>query len=86
MIEAIIKRIPSPKEADPNKPLEGLIFDSYFDNYRGVVIYTRIFNGEVKVGDEIYFMQTKKTYTVTELGVKNPQEEKREKLSAGEVG
>lgn len=86
VIEAIIKRIPSPKEADPNKPLEGLIFDSYFDNYRGVVIYTRIFNGEVKVGDEIYFMQTKKTYTVTELGVKNPQEEKREKLSAGEVG
>lgn len=86
VIEAIIERIPSPKEADPNKPLEGLIFDSYFDNYRGVVIYTRIFNGEVKVGDEIYFMQTKKTYTVTELGVKNPQEEKREKLSAGEVG
>lgn len=86
VIEAIIERIPSPKEAEPNKPLEGLIFDSYFDNYRGVVIYTRIFNGEVKVGDEIYFMQTKKTYTVTELGVKNPQEEKREKLSAGEVG
>ncbi|MDP4042677.1 translation elongation factor 4 [Mycoplasmopsis arginini] len=86
VIEAIIERIPSPKEADLNKPLEGLIFDSYFDNYRGVVIYTRIFNGEVKVGDEIYFMQTKKTYTVTELGVKNPQEEKREKLSAGEVG
>ncbi|WP_369991077.1 translation elongation factor 4 [Mycoplasmopsis arginini] len=86
VIEAIIERIPSPKEADPNKPLEGLIFDSYFDNYRGVVIYIRIFNGEVKVGDEIYFMQTKKTYTVTELGVKNPQEEKREKLSAGEVG
>lgn len=86
VIEAIIERIPSPKEADPNKPLEGLIFDSYFDNYRGVVIYTRIFNGEVKIGDEIYFMQTKKTYTVTELGVKNPQEEKREKLSAGEVG
>ncbi|WP_427867343.1 translation elongation factor 4 [Mycoplasmopsis arginini] len=86
VIEAIIERIPSPKEANPNKPLEGLIFDSYFDNYRGIVIYTRIFNGEVKVGDEIYFMQTKKTYTVTELGVKNPQEEKREKLSAGEVG
>ncbi|MGX9358952.1 translation elongation factor 4 [Mycoplasma sp. 2575] len=86
VIEAIIERIPAPKEADPNKPLKGLIFDSYFDNYRGVVIYTRIFNGEVKPGDTIYFMQTKKSYMVTELGVKNPYEEKRDKLSAGEVG
>ncbi|WP_373438668.1 EF-Tu/IF-2/RF-3 family GTPase, partial [Metamycoplasma equirhinis] len=50
------------------------------------VIYTRIFNGEVKVGDEIYFMQTKKKYLVTELGVKNPNEIKKDKLSAGEVG
>ncbi|BAP39483.1 translation elongation factor 4 [Metamycoplasma canadense] len=86
VIDAIIKRIPCPKEADISKPLQGLIFDSYFDNYRGVVIYTRIFNGEIKVGDNIYFMQTKKTYSVTELGVKNPNEEKKEKLSAGEVG
>ncbi|ENY68883.1 GTP-binding protein lepA [Metamycoplasma auris 15026] len=86
VVEAIIKRIPAPKEANPNKPLEALIFDSYFDNYRGVVIYTRIFNGELKVGDEIYFMQTKKKYLVSELGVKNPNEEKKEKLSAGEVG
>ncbi|TPE56979.1 elongation factor 4 [[Mycoplasma] falconis] len=86
VIEAIIERIPAPKEADTNKPLEALIFDSYFDNYRGVVVYTRIFNGEVKVGDEIYFMQTKKKYLVTELGVKNPNEVKKDKLSAGEVG
>ncbi|TPR53902.1 translation elongation factor 4 [Metamycoplasma neophronis] len=86
VIDAIIEKIPAPKEADTTKPLEGLIFDSYFDNYRGVVIYTRIFNGEVKVGDDIYFMQTKKRYTVTELGVKNPNEIKKDKLSAGEVG
>ncbi|WP_027122851.1 translation elongation factor 4 [Metamycoplasma spumans] len=86
VVEAIIQRVPAPKEADTTKPLEGLIFDSYFDNYRGVVIYTRIFNGEVNIGDEIYFMQTKKKYTVTELGVKNPNEIKTDKLSAGEVG
>ncbi|WP_373439807.1 translation elongation factor 4 [Metamycoplasma equirhinis] len=86
VIESIIEKIPAPKEANTQKPLEALIFDSYFDNYRGVVIYTRIFNGEVKVGDEIYFMQTKKKYLVTELGVKNPNEIKKDKLSAGEVG
>ncbi|ACF06992.1 GTP-binding protein lepA [Metamycoplasma arthritidis] len=86
VIEAIIEKVPCPKEADSTKPLEALIFDSYFDNYRGVVILTRIFNGEVKVGDEIYFMQTKKSYFVTELGVKNPNEVKKDKLSAGEVG
>ncbi|WP_412031520.1 translation elongation factor 4 [Metamycoplasma buccale] len=86
VIDAIINKIPAPKEADPNKPLQALIFDSYFDNYRGVVIFARIFNGEIKVGDEIFFMQSKKKYFVTELGVKNPQEIKKEKLSAGEVG
>ncbi|AWX69595.1 translation elongation factor 4 [[Mycoplasma] anseris] len=86
VIEAIINKIPAPKEADETKPLEALIFDSYFDNYRGVVVLTRVFNGEVKVGDEILFMQNKKKYFVTELGVKNPTEEKRESLKAGEVG
>jgi GTP-binding protein lepA len=86
VVEAIINKIPSPKEADDSKPLEALIFDSYFDNYRGVVVLVRIFNGKVKTGDEIYFMQSKKTYTVTELGVKNPYEFKKDELCAGEVG
>ncbi|MBN0970410.1 translation elongation factor 4 [Mycoplasma phocoeninasale] len=86
VIEAIIKRIPAPKDADDSKPLQALIFDSYFDNYRGVVIYMRVFQGQVKVGDEILFMQTKKRYLVTELGVKNPNEVKKDILTAGEVG
>ncbi|MGC7158808.1 translation elongation factor 4 [Metamycoplasma hominis] len=86
VIDAIINRIPAPKEADTNKPLQALIFDSYFDNYRGVVIYVRLFDGKVKVGDEIYFMQTKKHYLVTELGVKNPNEVQKNELQAGEVG
>lgn len=86
VIDAIINKIPAPKEADINKPLQALIFDSYFDNYRGVVIYVRLFDGKVKVGDEIYFMQTKKHYLVTELGVKNPNEVRKNELQAGEVG
>ncbi|CAX37541.1 translation elongation factor 4 [Metamycoplasma hominis] len=86
VIDAIINKIPAPKEADTNKPLQALIFDSYFDNYRGVVIYVRLFDGKVKVGDEIYFMQTKKHYLVTELGVKNPNEVQKNELQAGEVG
>ncbi|MDD7912284.1 translation elongation factor 4 [Metamycoplasma hyosynoviae] len=86
VVDAIIKKIPSPKEADDSAPLEALIFDSYFDNYRGVIVLARLFKGKVSVGDEIYFMASKKSYLVTELGVKNPFEEKRETLSAGEVG
>lgn len=86
VIDVIINKIPAPKEANNNKPLEALIFDSYFDNYRGVVVLIRIFNGKVKLGDEIYFMASKKVYTVTELGVKNPFDVKKEELSAGEVG
>lgn len=86
VIDVIINKIPAPKEADDNKPLEALIFDSYFDNYRGVVVLIRIFNGKVKLGDEIYFIASKKVYTVTELGVKNPFDVKKEELSAGEVG
>ncbi|AXE60936.1 elongation factor 4 [[Mycoplasma] phocae] len=86
VIDAIIKRIPAPKDADDDRPLQALIFDSYFDNYRGVVIYMRVFQGKIKVGDEILFIQTKKRYLVTELGVKNPNEVKKETLTAGEVG
>lgn len=86
VIDAIIKRIPAPKECDNEKPLEALIFDSYFDNYRGVVILVRLFNGSVKTGDEVYFMQSKKVYQVTELGVKSPHEVKKDILEAGEVG
>lgn len=86
VIDAIIKRIPAPKECNNEKPLEALIFDSYFDNYRGVVILVRLFNGSVKTGDEIYFMQSKKVYQVAELGVKSPHEVKKDILEAGEVG
>ena len=86
VFEAIVERIPAPKDCDDNKPLKALVFDSYFDPYRGVVILTRIFDGKIKVGDEFTFMSTGKKFHVTELGIKKPHEEKRDELSAGEVG
>ncbi len=86
VLEAITKRIPAPKDCDDNKPLKGLIFDSYFDPYRGVIILIRIFEGKIKIGDEFKFMSTNKTFTVTELGVKKPHEVKKDELTAGEVG
>lgn len=86
VFDAIIERIPAPKECDDDKPLKALVFDSYFDPYRGVVILTRIFDGTIQVGDEFEFMSSSKKFHVTELGVKKPHEVKKEELSAGEVG
>ena len=85
VLEGIVKYLPEPK-GDINKPLKALVFDSYYDAYRGVVIFLCVKDGEVKVGDHIKFMQSDKEYEVTELGVKTPNEVKRNKLSAGEVG
>ncbi|MDJ1648494.1 translation elongation factor 4 [Mycoplasma phocimorsus] len=86
VLEAIIKYIPQPKEADDLKPLKALIFDSYFDPYRGVVLLVRIFDGVVKQNEKIKFMSNNAEYHVTELGVKSPFEIKKDYLEAGEVG
>lgn len=85
LVDAIIERIPSPKEVD-NKHLQALIFDSCYDPYRGIVTLVRIVNGSVKVGDKIKMMATDATYDVVELGVHTPKEIKKNKLEAGEVG
>ncbi len=85
LVEAIIRRIPSPK-GDNNKPLEALIFDSYYDAYRGIVTYIRVVNGKLNVGDKIKMMATNATYEVTELGIHNPFEKKKKGLVTGEVG
>ena len=85
LVEAIIKRIPSPK-GDNTKPLKSLIFDSLYDSYRGVLTLARIFDGKLKVGDEILFMQTNSSYLVTELFVYNPNFKKVDSLESGEVG
>ena len=85
LIEAIINRIPSPK-GNIDKPLKSLIFDSLYDSYRGILTLTRVVDGELKVGDEIEFMQTNSNYLVTELFVYNPNFLKVNSLKAGEVG
>ncbi len=85
LLQAIIERIPSPKGME-DAPLQALIFDSFFESYRGVIISTRIVNGTIKVGDKIRMMETNAVYDVTELGVTTPKEEKRNALRAGDVG
>ncbi|WP_339021224.1 translation elongation factor 4 [Spiroplasma endosymbiont of Atherix ibis] len=86
VLEAIVNFIPSPLEADNSKPLKALIFDLYYDKYRGVIVSVRIMDGTVKVGETIKMMQSGATYEVTELGVKTPFEVKKNSLEAGEVG
>ncbi len=85
LVDEIVKKIPSPK-GDINKPLQALIFDSFYDAYRGVVVLIRVVNGKVKVGDRIKLMATNKIEEVVELGVNTPKEIKKTELVAGEVG
>ena len=85
LVEAVIDRI-SPPKGDIDKPLKALIFDSIYDSYRGVLVLARIFDGSVKVGDKIEFMQTGSIYDVTELFVYTPTLKKVDNLTSGEVG
>ena len=85
LLEAIIKEIPAP-DGDENAPLKALIFDSFYDSYRGVVIMVRIKDGSVKVGDHIKLMQSGKDYLVTEVGIRTPDEIKLKELRCGQVG
>ena len=85
LVEAVIEKVPSPN-GNVNKPLQGLIFDSIFDPYRGVVVSVRIVNGKVKVGDIIKMMETGADYEVLSINISTPKEVKRTSLEAGEVG
>ncbi len=85
LIEAIIERIPSPHGKE-EEPLQALIFDSYYDSYRGIVTLLRVMNGSVHVGDKIKMMATNATYEVVELGIHSPYEKKVNSLKTGEVG
>lgn len=86
IMDAVVKYIPAPLDSDDNKPLQALIFDSYYDAYKGAVCLVRIKNGTVKIGDEIQFMSNKETYIVTALGVNTPKIINKNELVAGEVG
>ncbi len=85
LLEAIVARIPPPK-GDENEKLQALVYDSYYDIYRGVVVKLRVYLGEIKPGDPITFMQSKKDYVAEEVGYLRIQLAKRDRLSAGEVG
>jgi len=85
VLEAVVKRVPPPG-GDPGGRLKALIFDSYYDNYRGVVIYVRVFDGSVRRGDTIRLMNTGRDYEVTEVGYYSPLPVESETLTAGEVG
>ena len=85
VLETIVSKVKAPT-GSIDEPLQALIFDSYYDQYRGVVPLVRIVNGTVKPGDKIYTMSTNQVYEVTEVGVYNPKEVKRDFLTVGDVG
>ena len=85
LLESIVYNIPHP-EGDPDAPLSALIFDSYFDAYRGVVALVRIVNGSMHKGQTIRMMATNTTALVEEVGVRRPTEVPSEELGVGEVG
>ncbi|KAG6546065.1 hypothetical protein Mapa_012471 [Marchantia paleacea] len=85
ILESIIQKIPPPKNTAA-EPLRALIFDSYFDPYRGVIVYFRVMDGSVKEGDSVQFMASGKEYIVGEVGVLSPGQMPVKELYAGEVG
>ena len=85
LVDAVIERVPAPK-GNVNANTRALIFDSYYDSYRGVVALVRLFDGKIKVGDKIKMLATNATYDVVEIGVHTPKEKNVTELVAGEVG
>jgi GTP-binding protein LepA len=85
VLESIVSRIPYP-QGNPDSPLKALIFDSWFDSYRGVIILVRVFDGSLRSGDQIELMACGASYEVEEVGFLTPKPQNVERLSAGEVG
>lgn len=85
VLEAVVSKVPAP-EGDPDAPLQALIFDSYFDAYRGVIASVRIVNGTLKKGMKIKMMATGKSFEVTEIGTSTPRQTPVEELTVGDVG
>jgi GTP-binding protein LepA len=85
VLEAVVRRIPPPS-GEAQRPLKALLFDSWFDNYQGTVIMTRVFDGQVKAGSKIMLMSTRKVFEVMSVGALTPKPKEISDLSAGEVG
>lgn len=86
VLEAIVTKVPVPVNDNDNSPLQALIFDSYYDPYKGVICLIRVKNGTIKPNDLITMMATNKNFIVTEVGVKTPKIVNKDVLVAGEVG
>jgi GTP-binding protein LepA len=85
ILEAIVAHIPPP-EGDPDAPMRAMVFDSQYDNYRGVIVQVRVIDGLIKKGDRVYFMESGTDYEVLEVRVRTPKEVIVEQLNFGEVG
>jgi GTP-binding protein LepA len=85
LLEAIVERIPAP-QGDPTAPLQAMLFDSHYDDYRGAIAYVRLMQGTAEKGQKIRFLKAEATYEVLELGQFVPERKAVEKLVAGEVG
>ena len=85
VLEQIVSHIPAPS-GDENAPLQALVFDSFYDPYRGIIALIRIREGNLSVGDKIRFMATGAEYEVLEVGIRNPREVKMNTLMCGDVG
>jgi len=85
ILEAVAQRIPAPK-GDKNAPLQAMIFDSVFNPFRGIEVYFRVFNGEIKKGDNIKFINTGKSYEADEIGALKLNQEPKSLVSTGDVG
>ncbi|MDX2272384.1 MAG: translation elongation factor 4 [Cyanobacteriota bacterium] len=85
ILEAIVQRIPPPRNTIGD-PLRALIFDSYYDPYRGVIVYVRVMDGKVKTGDKILFMAVDREFQIDEVGILKPNQVLVNELHAGEVG
>jgi len=85
LLEGVIRKVPPPK-GNPNEPLRAMVFDSWYDNYAGVIVIVRVFDGELRVNQKIKFMSSGKEFEVQKLGYFSPFEVYEEVLSAGDVG
>ena len=85
VLERVVREVPAP-QGDPAAPLKALLFDSWYDPYRGVVCMVRVVDGTIRTGDKIRFMASGRTYEVAEIGIFNPKPAEVEQLSVGEVG
>ena len=85
ILETVVEKVPAPK-GDPEAPLQALIFDSVFNSFRGIIAYYKILNGEIKKGDKVKFVNTRKEYEADEVGVLRLDMEPRTSVKTGDVG